>query len=231
MEAQTYMCMILVILCSCGIPLEVEAIRMRMPVLPEALNCRNESIGLNFNLTRLSGYWYEAARVPNVQVLQCLNVSVPAEIEKETLSLDLNFISTVNNGWQYTEESVGFPWNNSTQYGIFNLQYDTVTVTYKLMLTDYENFAFVCGFGSISPVPLFKLFTREREVSQQMIDMAEAYAERYGMGNQIAWEKQSPGECNGSGGLAAMETLVATIAVLCFLRWRSQIFASTLLFT
>jgi len=64
---------------------------------------------------------------------------VPAEIENDILSLDLNFISTVNNGWQFTEESVEFPWNEDTQTGIFKLDYDTVTVTYKLMLTDYEN--------------------------------------------------------------------------------------------
>ncbi|EDW49703.1 GM23438 [Drosophila sechellia] len=197
MEAQKYLYPILMFLCCCGIPLEVRAIRMRMPVLPEALNCRNENISFNLNLTRLSGYWYEAARVPNVQVLQCLNVSVPAEVEKDSLSLDLNFISTVNNGWQFTEESVEFPWNNYTQGGIFKLDYDTVTVTYKLMITDYENIAFVCGFGSISPVPLFKLFTRQREVSQDTIDTAKSLAESYGMGNQIAWEMQSPDECNG----------------------------------
>ncbi len=175
---------------------------------------RNESIHFNFNLTQLSGYWYEAARVPNVQVLECLNVSVPAEIENDILSLDLNFISTVNNGWQFTEESVEFPWNEDTQTGIFKLDYDTVTVTYKLMLTDYENIAFVCGFGSISPVPLFKLFTRKRELSQEMINLAKSYAEQYGMGNQIAWEMQSPGECNGSGGLFPMAILMATVAVL-----------------
>ncbi|EDV49031.1 major allergen Equ c 1 [Drosophila erecta] len=223
MEVQTYkyMWIIALVLCSCGIPLEVEAVQTRMPVLPKYLNCRNESIAFNFNLTRLSGYWYEAARVPNVQVLECLNVSVPAEIEEGSLSLDLNFISTVNNRWQFTEESVAFPWDDSTQSGIFKLQYDTITVTYKLMLTDYENFAFLCGYGSISPVPLFKLFTRNREVDQAVIDKAEKFAEENGMGGQIAWEKQSPGECNGSGGLASMETLVATMAVLWGLSLRS----------
>ncbi|EDW42031.1 uncharacterized protein LOC6621306 [Drosophila sechellia] len=225
MEAQKYLYPILMFLCCCGIPLEVRAIRMRMPVLPEALNCRNENISFNLNLTRLSGYWYEAARVPNVQVLQCLNVSVPAEVEKDSLSLDLNFISTVNNGWQFTEESVEFPWNNYTQGGIFKLDYDTVTVTYKLMITDYENIAFVCGFGSISPVPLFKLFTRQREVSQDTIDTAKSLAESYGMGNQIAWEMQSPDECNGSGGLAPMAILMTTIAVLWGFSLRSPFLA------
>jgi len=54
MEAQKYMLPILLLFCCCGIPLEVGAIRMRMPTLPEELNCRNESIHFNFNLTQVS---------------------------------------------------------------------------------------------------------------------------------------------------------------------------------
>ncbi|XP_017067671.2 uncharacterized protein LOC108105546 [Drosophila eugracilis] len=222
MQAKTYFWTILIVLCCCGNPLEVSASRMRMPTVPKALsafNCRNETIGKAFNLTRLSGYWYEAARVPNVQVLECLNVSVPAEVsDNNTLSLDLNFISTVNNDWSFTKESVDFPWDNSTQSGVFKLQFDVVTVTYKLVDTDYDNFAFVCGYGSISPVPLFKLFTRERELKQQTIDFVQSMAEKYGVGSQIAWDKQSPDACNGSGGLTSLAALMGFITVLWGLR-------------
>ncbi|KAH8363395.1 hypothetical protein KR084_009566 [Drosophila pseudotakahashii] len=216
MQAQTYIFAILVVLCCCENPLEVAGSRLRMPSLPKGLdqfNCRNESFGMQFNLTRLSGYWYEAGRVPNVQVLECLNVSVPAEIDNNTLSLDLNFISTVNNDWSFTQEAVDFPWDNQTQSGVFNLKYDTVTVTYKLVLTDYERFAFICGYASISPVPLFKLFTREREIGQETIDFVQSYAEKYGVASQIAWEKQSPDECNGSSNRTPIAILLAIISV------------------
>ncbi|XP_016987145.1 apolipoprotein D [Drosophila rhopaloa] len=217
MRAETYISTILLIVCCSGNPLMVAGSRMRMPKLPaavEGFNCRNESIGFNFNLTRLSGYWYEAARVPNLQVLECLNVSVPAEIENNTLSLDLNFISTVNNDWQFTNESVKFPWDDSTQLGVFNLQYDKVMVTYKLMYTDYDNLALICGFGSISPVPLFKLFTRRREISQEMIDFVQSVAEENGVASQIAWDKQSPDECNASRAQAPLAILVGSITLL-----------------
>nr|XP_036673417.1 uncharacterized protein LOC108007000 [Drosophila suzukii] len=226
MQALTYVSTILVVLCCCGNPLEVVAGRLRMPSFPKELekfNCRNESFGMHFNLTRLSGYWYEAGRVPNVQVLECLNVSVPAEIDNNTLSLDLNFINTVNNDWSFTQEAVDFPWDDKTQSGVFNLQFDTVTVTYKLVLTDYDNFAFICGYGSISPVPLFKLFTRTREIDQTMIDFVQSYAEKYGVGSQIAWEKQSPDQCNGSSNRTPLTALLGFITLLWALSMGSQI--------
>ncbi|XP_017118614.1 uncharacterized protein LOC108140409 [Drosophila elegans] len=226
MQAQKNVFTILAALCICGNLLSVTGSRLRMPMLPAALegfSCRNDSIGFNFNLKRLSGYWYEAARVPNVQVLECLNVSVPAEIEDNTLSLDLNFISTVNNEWHFTEDSVDFPWDNSTQFGIFDLHYDTVTVTYKLMYTDYKTFALICGFGSISPVPLFKLFTRQREINQTMIDLVQLIAEQNGVASQIAWDKQSPDECNGSTGPAPLAILIGSITLLWGLSWGKRI--------
>ncbi|XP_017056118.1 uncharacterized protein LOC108097991 [Drosophila ficusphila] len=217
MQAQTYIFTTLLVLFCCGNPLKVESSRMSWPKMPKALgnfNCRNDSIGLAFNLTELSGYWYEAARVPNVQVLECLNVSVPAETDNNTLSLDLNFISTVNNDWQFTKESVNFPWDNKTQFGVFELKYDMVTVTYKLVGTDYKNYAVICGFGSISPVPLFKLFTRQREIDQKYIDLVQAMAEQMGVSAHIAWDKQSPDECNGSGGRAPLAILMGFITML-----------------
>ncbi|KAI8044659.1 uncharacterized protein LOC128255899 [Drosophila gunungcola] len=226
MQAQTNVFTILAVLGICGNLVSVAGSRLRMPRLPAALegfSCRNDSIGFNFNLTLLSGYWYEAARVPNVQVLECLNVSVPAEIEDKTLSLDLNFISTVNNGWQFTKDSVDFPWVNRTQFGIFDLHYDTVTVTYKLMYTDYVSFALICGFGSISPVPLFKLFTRQREISQAMIDLVKSVAEQNGVASQIAWDKQSPDECNGSTGPAPLAILISSITLIWGLSWGKRI--------
>ncbi|XP_016952242.1 uncharacterized protein LOC108026059 [Drosophila biarmipes] len=226
MQAQLYISTILVVLSCCGNPLEVAAARLRMPSFPkemEKFNCRNESLGVHLDLSRLSGYWYEAGRVPNVQVLECLNVSVPAEIDNNILSLDLNFINTVNNDWSFTQEAVDFPWNNETQAGVFNLHFDTVTVTYKLVLTDYDNVAFVCGYGSISPVPLFKLFTRARQIDPNTMALVQSFAEQYGVASQIAWEKQSPDQCNGSRDRAPLAVLMGFIALLWFLSPGTQV--------
>lgn len=161
--------------------------------------------------------------MPNVDVLACLNVSVPAEAGSETLSLDLNYISTVNNGWQFTNESVGFPWNNDTQHGIFNLQYDIATVTYKLVYANYTSVALVCGFSSISPIPLFKLFTRVPEISEQTRNIIQLVANSYNVSDQIVWEEQSADGCNGSAGQAPLAVLVGLIAMLWCLSFRKQI--------
>ncbi|XP_023034439.1 uncharacterized protein LOC6647254 [Drosophila willistoni] len=180
--------------------------QMRIPErsdTAQSYNCQNDVSGFAFNLSALSGYWYEAARVPNQDVLQCLNVSVPANISTENeLDLDLKYISTVNGQWQSTEEIVSFPWNTTTQNGVFDLNYESellsVKVTYKMIITDYNRFALMCGYATVSPVPLFKLFTRERELDPQLktqiLDQIEKYAGD--VSSQIFWTMQSPDKCN-----------------------------------
>ncbi|XP_017145373.1 uncharacterized protein LOC108157713 [Drosophila miranda] len=218
METQTFVLAVLVALCLCGMPQRTEAVRMKIPLipdLPKSFDCRADSIGITYNLTALSGFWYEAARVPNVDVLECLNVSVPDAIEQDQLELDLKYISTVNGGWQYTEEQVNFPWDNDTERGVFKLQYGRIIVTYKLMNTDYTTYALVCGYGNISPMPLFKLFTRQRELNQTIIAVIQAVADQQGIGNQIAWEQQSLAKCNASTMATSLRIVIGFVSLLC----------------
>ncbi|KAH8382934.1 hypothetical protein KR009_005846 [Drosophila setifemur] len=176
-----------------------------------------------FPLPQISGYWYEVARIPNVEVLECLNVSVPAAIENNTLSLGLNYISTVNGGWQATRQTVDFPWDNSTQHGIFSLDYDRVTVTYKLVYTNNFTLAFVCGYSNFSPIPLFKLFTRQRQINEEMINFIKLLADKYGIAEQIAWEEQSPDKCNGSRGQDPLTILIGCIVLVWGLSVRKSV--------
>uniref|UniRef100_A0A6P4DVL2 Uncharacterized protein LOC108037397 n=1 Tax=Drosophila rhopaloa TaxID=1041015 RepID=A0A6P4DVL2_DRORH len=148
-----------------------------------------------------------------VQVMECLNVSVPSTIERNNLSLELNYVSTVNSGWNFTKEEVSFPWTNSTQYGIFNLDADSVS--YKLVTTDYVSIAVLCGYGSSSVIPIFKLFTRTREVSQEIYELINTQAEQYGYESLISWEKQSLEECGGSSGQAPLAALMVFITFCC----------------
>lgn len=152
--------------------------------------------------------------------MECLNVSVPNGIVNNTLSLGLNYIDTTNGGRSFTNESVDFPWNNSTQHGIFELQFEKVSVTYKLVFTDNAEVAFICGYGSISPIPLFKLLTREREISAEKIEIVKNIAKIYGVDSMISWQDQSPGTCNGSWGLTPLRILVVSIAFV----WLSKSF-------
>ncbi|XP_017102829.2 uncharacterized protein [Drosophila bipectinata] len=201
-------------MCLATNPLEVEGARFRIPSLPGNLkswNCQADNIGTQLNLTALSGNWYEAARVPNVAVMECLNVSVPNEIVNNKLTLGLNYIDTTNGGRSFTNESVDFSWNNSTQHGIFELDFEKVSVTYKLVFTDNADVAFICGYGSISPIPLFKLLTREREISEEKIEIVKNIAKIYGVDSMISWQDQSPGRCNGSWGLTPLRNIFFVI--------------------
>ncbi|KAH8243913.1 hypothetical protein KR032_011284 [Drosophila birchii] len=219
MEGHSLIWTLLLALCCCGNQLEVGASRLlsrMLPTLPENWSCQNANIGgISINLTELSGYWYEVARVPNVDVLACLNVSVPAEPKNDNLSLGLNYISTVNNDWQFTNESISFPWDNKTQQGLFNLDYGIATVTYKMVYVNYTSVALLCGFSSISPIPLFKLFARVPEISQGARDVIQLVANTYNVSDQIAWDEQSPDKCNGSAlGQASLTVLVGLTAML-----------------
>ncbi|XP_017067673.1 uncharacterized protein LOC108105548 [Drosophila eugracilis] len=208
-----------------------------LKLLPENLQdfkCNDEAIGFKLNLTELAGYWYEAARIPKVPV-ECLNVSIPAETKNNSLDLGLTYVSTYNNSWELTKEVVTLPWTNSTQYGIASL--DTVDISYKLVTTDYVSIAVICGYDSSSIIPIFKLFTRDREVSQEVYEMINTQAEQYGYQSLISWEKQSLEECggssassdssgssesNGSSGQAPLTALMGFIILLCgFSIWGS----------
>ncbi|XP_020818395.1 uncharacterized protein LOC110191786 [Drosophila serrata] len=219
--------LLLALCCCCGNQVEVGASRLlsrMMPRVPQSWRCQNENIGgFSINLTDLSGYWYEVARVPNVDVLACLNVSVPAETKNDKLSLDLNYISTVNDDRQFNNESISFSWNNDTQHGRFNLDYDIATVTYKMVYVNYTSVALLCGFSSILPIPLFKLFSRVPEISQQARDVIQYVANTYNVSDQIAWEEQMPDRCNGSApSQAPLAVLLGLIAMLWCLSFRKQ---------
>ncbi|XP_017056129.1 uncharacterized protein LOC108098000 [Drosophila ficusphila] len=191
----------------------VEASGINIPRLPENLQdfkCEEDDIGFHFNLTELAGYWYEALRIPNDQSMECLNVSIPSEPKANNLTLDLSYVRTVNNSWELSQEVVSFPWTNSTQYGIFDL--GTESVSYKLVTTDYVSISVVCGYGSTSVIPIFKLFSRTREVSQELYELINTQAEVLGYSSLISWEKQSLEECGGSSGQAPLAALMSFVA-------------------
>ncbi|EDW42030.1 GM25765 [Drosophila sechellia] len=131
----------------------------------------------------LAGTWYEALRVPIVPGMECLNVSIPSTVNADNLTLDLSYVTILNNSWSHSRDAVSFPWNNSTQYGIFHP--DASEVSYKLVTTEYVSIAVVCGYGTTSVIPIFKLFTRDREVSEEIFELINTHVEDIGYSSLI----------------------------------------------
>ncbi|XP_043653529.1 uncharacterized protein LOC122620223 [Drosophila teissieri] len=217
MKDQIFTRSLLLALCICGI----EAIGL--PRLPENLQdfkCEEDDIGFKFNLTRFAGVWYEALQMPNVPGMECLNVSIPSEVKDNNLTLTLSYVTILNTSWTLSREAVSFPWNNSTQYGIFHP--DGSEVSYKLVTTDYVSIAVVCGYSSRgSAIPILKLFTRDREASEEIVQPINTQAEEYGYSSLIYWEKQSLEECREPSGQAPLAALVGLILLCGLSIWAS----------
>ncbi|KAH8420941.1 hypothetical protein KR222_010853, partial [Zaprionus bogoriensis] len=161
---------------------------------------------------QVSGYWYEIARVPDVDVMDCLNISVPATADGE-LKLQLEYIGTYDNQRIAVRETVSFPWDESTQNSIFTLVYPTpimnITVTYKLIVVAKE-FTILCGYASVSPMPLFKLLTRQRQPNPSLITDLKTVLDTLGIAEYIIWTEQSPDKCNA----AARSVAAGPVAIL-----------------
>ncbi|KRG01733.1 uncharacterized protein Dmoj_GI25521, isoform B [Drosophila mojavensis] len=190
-------------------------------------SCSQDAREQPLNLSAMSGYWYEAARIPNMDIMKCLNVSVPPTADGK-LKLRLEYISTIHGEIHAVKETVSFPWNNFTKTSVFQLHYKTVkmnvTVTYKVLYSDPQLMIVLCGYSTISPFPLFKLLTRQRRLDQNLIDIIKADADRMGIGSQIIWTEQSPDQCSAANRLATKIIIIfSLISLLNLFNWNYRI--------
>ncbi|XP_032593422.1 uncharacterized protein LOC116805473 [Drosophila grimshawi] len=208
MEIKIFVIFIVLLLNALGIHSQFNSISKL-----KRFDCERDVRPRALNLTAVSGYWYEVARVPNMDILKCLNVSVPAAVDKD-LELQLEYISSINGETYAKRETVTFPWDDKTRNSTFSLEYVisgniNVSVTYKIIYTDYTNVTFLCGYSGISPIPLFKLLSRQRQLSPTYIDFIKTLAEKAGISRQIIWTEQSPDQCND-----AVRPTTGTLAIL-----------------
>ncbi|XP_030554436.1 uncharacterized protein LOC115758062 [Drosophila novamexicana] len=169
--------------------------------------------GTAVDLGGLSGYWYEVARAPDVDDMQCLNYSVPASPnENNMLELQVEYVDTTNGQWESASESGSLAWDDNAKNGIFTWSIGEVTrlpVTYKLVSTDKTTYAFLCGYMGIASVPIFKVWTRHRHLSvDDMLIIQQKFVD-IGQVEQLAWVEQSLEKCNNSAMRTAGGALVA----------------------
>jgi len=76
--------------------------------------------------------------------------------------------------------------------------------------------------GSTSLIPIFKFFTRDREVSEEIFELINTQAEENGYSSLIYWEKQSVEECREPSGQPALAALVGLILLCGLSTWASN---------
>ncbi|XP_030565773.1 uncharacterized protein LOC115766098 [Drosophila novamexicana] len=193
---------------------------LRTQAAMKDFKCEHGVPGLPLNLTAMSGYWYEAGRAPKVNVLKCLNVSVPATVDVK-LELKLEYISTISDEIRAVKETISFPWDELTKNSIFVLNYGDpsklpISVTYKVVYTDPQLLTVLCGYSSMSPMPLVKILSRERQLNQEFRDNIQAKIDKAGMADYFIWTEQSPESCNAA---VRPATEAATILAVLTLLW------------
>ncbi|XP_034485459.1 uncharacterized protein LOC117790222 [Drosophila innubila] len=178
--------------------------------LPPNFNCHRDVPSQPLNLKALAGVWYEVGRVPSGDVLRCLNVTVPDKAESE-LVLDLEYISSYDGSLSPVKQTVSFPWDSNTQNSIFNLYYGEIannpSVTYKVMYTDYRRLTLICGYSGISPIPLAKLLSRQRQLDKKLYDIIQAAVDKSPFREYYVWSEQT--KCN-----AADRSVAGTISTI-----------------
>ncbi|XP_064538012.1 uncharacterized protein LOC135428129 [Drosophila montana] len=171
--------------------------------------------GTEVDLEGLSGYWFEVARAPDVDDMQCVNYELPASPnENNMLELQVEYVDTTNGQWESASESGSLAWDDNAKNGIFTWSSGEVPVTYKLVSTDKTTYAFLCGYMGIAPVPIFKVWTRHRNLSvDEMLIIQQKFVD-IGQVEQLAWVEQSLEKCNNSAMRTAGGALVAFALVL-----------------
>lgn len=137
--------------------------------------------------------WYEAFRIPNTNVLRCLNVTVSNS--SNNLILDLRYITVFNDEKEIQNEKLLFPLDKYTKNCVFVLKYGNTFVSYKMIEFD-KNLVLLCGYSTLSPIPLFKAFIRDREINQGILSTLNAFLKNNSLLEFVHWTEQSPKECN-----------------------------------
>lgn len=141
----------------------------------------------------MSGLWYEAIRFPNTNVMRCLNITVSSNTNN--LIVALRYITIFNDERTIHNENLSFPLDTYTRNCIFMLKYDSHFVTYK-MFEFNTNLILICGFSTISPIPLFKAFIRDRQITKGTLSTLKNFLRKYGILEFVYWTEQSPSECS-----------------------------------
>lgn len=108
--------------------------------------------------------------------------------------MKVNYVNNVNSGWEPTEETLTFPWNEA-ENGLFSLKYGNadanVTVNFKYM-GGIGNYSLVCGYTDFAPsVSLIRVLSRNQIVNSFIKNEIELLAQKENISlSQLTWVQQ-----------------------------------------
>ncbi|XP_065371280.1 uncharacterized protein LOC135963379 [Calliphora vicina] len=168
-------------------------------------SCSEDGVAMPVIPSQVAGVWYEIGRLPSSDVPACLKVIAPETKLDGNYTLQLDYINNVNNGWQPTEESLVFPWNEAKN-GNFNLLYSDgivkMTVKFKY-LGSMKGYTVVCGYSDFaSSVSIIRILSRNKLVNSTVKAEIDALANQFHISlSQLTWVQQD-GRCNGTDKLS-----------------------------
>ena len=161
------------LLCNLTILVGVFCCAVAQASLGQPVSCPNAAAMPNVNLTRLNGTWFEVARNPNNN-WNCVEVDLKNTTTNNVNTLWINVTMATNPNMLNMNISMNGSIvinadSNSNPTAGYNVSYGSGSVikpnvTLKLLNTDYDNVAYVCGFYNASDNSTFfgAILTRQR---------------------------------------------------------------------
>lgn len=136
----------------------------------------------------MSGVWWEVARKPSLPVLACVKVNFTVIQPENVLEIATTNIVSSSYLWvnqtMYANISLANDNGNSNGYNISYIDGITTTkyTVYKLLTTDYNNYALFCGYtnATTNATSFGIILTRERYPNAtQLNDIEDAASTQY----------------------------------------------------
>lgn len=136
------------------------------------------------------------------------------------VKLQLSYVDTADDKWEHAAKSSSFPWDPQTAQGIFYLSAGEgtgISGTLKVIEVQQDSYVLLCGYSALSTTKqLFKVVTRERELSSENKELIEKKLQELGrQADSLQWIEQSEAKCNSAmrmaGGILSALALVLLV--------------------
>lgn len=125
---------------------------------------------------------------------------LPASPKEDKLEVQLEYVDTSDGKWDHAEDSISLPWDDEGKNGIFTVSIgqSSPSVTLKVIGVESQWHILLCGYTNIAPVQLFKVLTRESELSSEQKDSIQQLFQELGSTSEVKWVEQSALKCNSA---------------------------------